>query len=423
MKMNNEINISTQLRVANEKNIIEKGNFENLSLLILKVTNKCNLHCIYCHENKLNIPDMSMDIFIKAINSLIPKSRHKKINILFHGGEPSLLDIGWYQNAIDSIHEVERKFGKKIKLSMQSNLVKLTNEQIDFYRKNEINISASLDGIPRINNLSRGSGDKIVRNIKKAVEAKILRSILTVINENNYDQMYTFAKWIWTELGIRALKANVVYPVGNYKGHNPISADKIFLAWKQMIEYMIETNGVNLYESNLQQKIFRFFNEDSLTFQGNTICNKINCGAGTQTVAITSNGKILPCGRFLSYDKDWIIGEVNLDNLELHQYKSVMEKFDEITYRKSLKCNSCDAKSICDYRCNAFLDRINYNFDSYCEAERQLYNYFCENQSLIKGLYSQFNLQSLFPLISKTNNWDDYSDGCRSDYSDSWYRD
>ena len=53
------------------------------------ITEKCNLNCIYCYENRSNLRDMDFQIAVNSIDTAISNLQEKEeIEIDFHGGEP-----------------------------------------------------------------------------------------------------------------------------------------------------------------------------------------------------------------------------------------------------------------------------------------------------------------------------------------------
>jgi len=86
-------------------------------VVYLRVTDRCNLNCRHCYSQKGD-SDMSLEALKKA-GELYPRAK-----FIFHGGEPSMVNVSWLYRAVDIL--------KDNPLSMQSNLVSLSDEFIEF---------------------------------------------------------------------------------------------------------------------------------------------------------------------------------------------------------------------------------------------------------------------------------------------------
>lgn len=120
----------------------------NLSLLILQVTQNCNLRCKYCvysgsyvnrvHTNKR----MNFETAKQAVDFYYNHSKNIDIaSISFYGGEP-LLEFELIRNIVEYC---EMKFsGKQLNLNMTTNATLLTNEMMDFLQVHKINTTLQL---------------------------------------------------------------------------------------------------------------------------------------------------------------------------------------------------------------------------------------------------------------------------------------
>lgn len=121
----------------------------NVSLLILQVTQNCNLRCKYCvysgsyinrvHTNKrmnFNTAKQAVDFYYEHCKNVDIAS------ISFYGGEP-LLEFELVKRVVEYC---EKKFsGKQLNLNMTTNATLLTTEMMDFLQLHKINLTISLD--------------------------------------------------------------------------------------------------------------------------------------------------------------------------------------------------------------------------------------------------------------------------------------
>ena len=155
----------------------------NISLLILQVTQNCNLRCKYCvysgsyinrvHTNKR----MNFEIAKEAVDFYYEHSKNTDIaSISFYGGEP-LLEFGLIR---DVIEYCEEKFsGKQLNFNMTTNATLLTTEMMHFLQLHKINLTISLDGPEEIHNKGRVFADCETGTFSKIMD-----------NLNEFQQLY-----------------------------------------------------------------------------------------------------------------------------------------------------------------------------------------------------------------------------------------
>src|SRR5258705_9310568 len=93
--------------------------------LILLPTNKCNVACEYCFEDKTD-DFMTLDGLSVVIGKLLDHMDRKNIagmTIYWQGGEVMLLPPAWFERANDLIHEAASARGRSVEHSLQSNMI------------------------------------------------------------------------------------------------------------------------------------------------------------------------------------------------------------------------------------------------------------------------------------------------------------
>src|ERR1700752_1219878 len=97
---------------------------DQLSLILLP-TNKCNVACEYCFEDK-TADFMSLDKLSLVIDKLLDHMDQQQIGeviIYWRGGEAMLMQPQWFEAAHDLISEKAGRRGKSIGHSLQSNMI------------------------------------------------------------------------------------------------------------------------------------------------------------------------------------------------------------------------------------------------------------------------------------------------------------
>lgn len=172
------------------------------SSLVLKVASRCNLNCTYCYMYNLgdmtykNQPKIMSDDIVDAI--LIKTKNHcinhglKDFVFIFHGGEPLLCGIDFFQKFIDKAHDVLLPEVLPY-FTLQTNAVLIDNEWVNFFNENNVTVCCSLDGYKEVNDKNRvyhngkGSFDDILKGINILKEDDVIKDQLNVLSVLNLD--------------------------------------------------------------------------------------------------------------------------------------------------------------------------------------------------------------------------------------------
>lgn len=151
---------------------------DHIPLMILQVTQQCNLRCEYCvysggYENRTHANKyMDLETAKKGIDFLIKHSRGlDRVTIGFYGGEP-LLNFKLIQKCVNYAKNTYE--GKEISFTITTNGTLLSKEISDFLVSENFSILISLDGPKEIHDQNRkltgkgqGSFDIIIKNLEE----------------------------------------------------------------------------------------------------------------------------------------------------------------------------------------------------------------------------------------------------------------
>lgn len=322
--------------------------------VILKGTNSCNLDCSYCSLGKKNhatIIEKEMLYNIMEYScELCRHNSHKEICFILHGGEPTLIKSKDYDYAIGKIRK--KYTDLKIKISMQTNGYRITDEWIDFCIRNDVNVGVSIDGSSAIHDKERnniqgeGTFEIVQINIDKLLEAGVHVSCLMVLTSYALKEGFEFLKY-YEEKGLH-LKINPLLDYGEVYDHPELS-----LQSGQYAEYLIR-----LYEYCLKNEVDVTISPIDRIVQGILSDNRrirtcsFNKRCNEDFVCIDYKGDIYPCGRFSD------LGEFCIGNIDQHDYGI----FEKPTIKKLLdrrnkllptKCKQCKYLELCHAGCNA----------------------------------------------------------------------
>lgn len=180
------------------------------SSMVKPIGSTCNLNCAYCYylDKAMTIyknrqPLMSFEILEKYISQYIEANEVPEVTFVWHGGEPLMAGLEFYQKAI----EFQKKYAssKTIINSLQTNGTFVNDNWCKFFHNNKFLIGISIDGprdihdAYRINKAGIGSFDKAMAavNLMKqyGVEYNTL-SVVTNLSEGRGTEVYSFLKSI-----------------------------------------------------------------------------------------------------------------------------------------------------------------------------------------------------------------------------------
>lgn len=383
--------------------------FINVASLIIKVTNRCNLNCAYCYENISKTgQDMSIHIFKNIVDKVMVSSESKTIQFIFHGGEPTLIKDNWYLEAVSYARTMSLCNNKVVSFGLQTNLTALTEDKIELFKYLNIAPGVSIDDPTlTMGSLRQKNETKVVKNFLWLRETGVKFGLLFTINSNNYNNFPKILTWLENN-NIKSFKANVIYPVGHGQNSSSLTANMIFQAHKDILLYLIETKGKSVIEHNLVWSIQDFFGQE----RKESLCHDKTCGAGSKVIGITSEGNILPCGRFQWNDENYFLG--NISEIKKMEYSVKLNSFHAKAENNWINCRVCQAKKICSYGCQAFIVRSSEQINIECSPTKMLYE-FMENHS--NDLRTVYNNLIEIKAFSNNSSYTDYKDKY-SDYSD-----
>jgi len=167
--------------------------------LVVKIASRCNLNCTYCYEynmgddtwkkaSKFMTNETALQLG-KRIQEHIEEFDLREFNIGFHGGEPLLMSPSKLDEIVKTI---KSQINPDVKLffGMQSNGVLMSHEHIETFKKHDIKLSISLDGLEKTNDKfrldlrGRPTWQKVVEGIEllKSEAPELFIGILSVID-------------------------------------------------------------------------------------------------------------------------------------------------------------------------------------------------------------------------------------------------
>src|SRR5471032_818981 len=176
---------------------------------VFKISKFCNLRCGYCYEFP-HLGDksrMSLDQVRAAFQNIknsIDELQIERADFIWHGGEPLLIPLDYYEQ-LDLLQK--EIFGSefKFKNSVQTNLTVLTERHIAFLEGgffDNIGVSFDVHGEQRVDTKGRSRTGIVRGHMQKLLDRKINFSAIAVLARDSLPdirQTYRF----FDRLGIR----------------------------------------------------------------------------------------------------------------------------------------------------------------------------------------------------------------------------
>jgi uncharacterized protein len=296
---------------------------------------------------------MATETYIKMFNGFSLLLNNKKLDNMYlrlAGGEPLLMFNVWKM----PVAQFFEKHRGKIEIDLVTNLsLPLTDEILNYLRKYDVRISASLDGFDYSKPTHDGESSHVIvkKNIDILIENKIKHiTISSVITNKSFDSITLLAEFI--------AKRNLSWAVSLDHFLREINEAEIVDKMYAVIDILCKYN-YDLYNK------FRF---------NNIMVNRRyeGCTAGEKLIAIDTDGNVYPCHTVMNRTPICQIDENLLDNLK-------SQKCYKIGYNYTLPepCKDCGLSAYCGGGCKINNTEINKN--NSCVILRKVILYIAKN--------------------------------------------
>jgi len=363
----------------------------------IDVTNNCMLNCDYCFRGEKDSRRLSWETGTRAINWLIQQSQNKTdLRIAFFGGEP-LMEFKLIKKLVPYAEQKATYYGKRVHFDVTTNCVLVNNEVIDFFRKHDMKLFASIDGCPESHDKHRhfpdGSGTSAI------IEPKIRKILKYWPNTSASMSVCNDVVDKWME--------SVLYLVSlGYRNLTMRLVPECEWTDEQLNCLRYELRKIsNFYIKRYQTgcPIFIWDIDRVLCKIENPSRSIKPCEAGRYSVSMKTDGTLYPChtfgnGLYLDSDDEWRLGSI-FEGIDQDKH-NILINFDCISHSKG-DCENCLAVHTCKFPCIALNwlcshdiykphpNQCKFNNMYFVEAMRVHYILKSEKNPLfIKGFYS-----------------------------------
>jgi len=317
-----------------------------LESVVIHVSQRCNLNCVYCYASDLNKVNevMSFDVAEKIVPQTLSLSQEGLASVKFLGGEPTL---AWrvVETLVNSYIDKSKEAGfSPPKFVMVTNGTRITNNIIGFASNKSIFTWVSLDGPKQIHDLLRptlagqGTYDKAVASVKRLINAGVRVGIEAVYTHLHYSKGITPQDLVnhFLSLGVREIQISPNIAI--WHGWDAIGEIE------QMSTLFAEAaiHSISSYRTGSPYLL------RGIDFVIRGFIGQVNtpyvCGAGRTFMAINYDGEAFPC--YLLESPSTSYGLVG-NKWNRQRYKNVQDRFSCNGKAYYSECRQCWACEIC----------------------------------------------------------------------------
>lgn len=316
-----------------------------LKYAVIEITKKCNLRCVHCGSGCTGTSGKELDIdeWKKVISQFSELGVER---VVFSGGEPTL------KKGIEALFAYLHQLG--INYGIISNGFKMEEQLIgSLSRYKPFAVGFSVDGGGKIHNKIRQnekSWENCLDSIAKIKQAGIPVSIVTTLNQWNYDELGYLANFV-NYIRADCWQIQLTFPTGRAKEQTS------FLVTEEMFAKTF--NLISFFRR--QYPNVRIEAADCFAFADAGLIRDndwYGCQAGITSIGIDAEGNVMPClamrlAAFCGNVKDKPLKEIwkNSDKFDFNR------KFDPDSV--SGNCRDCKILEYCRGGCGSF--SLSYN--------------------------------------------------------------
>ena len=352
----------------------------SITAIVRPVSTTCNLSCYYCYNKREPFPQrthiMKIDILDRVISSFVG-SGYRTIKFLWHGGEPMIAGLDFFQNAVklQKAATVQQCHPVIIKNNLQTNGLLIDKEKAEFLISEKFHIGVSIDGPDYIHDQNRydhfgkGSHKLVIDRIRILKEMGGQFGALSVVTKSSLPHAQDIFNFFISE-GLTNMHFSPyaeISPETNKLDKKSITAREfghfiieIFEAWKVLNNPSVKIRIIdNFLQGLLGGKV------EICTFAR-------NCG---HHLLVEVNGDIFICGRNANNER-FRVGNIIRGEISDIATSQTFQKITERMGCVSKICEKCKWLNLCKGGCNYYktllTDISAINTEYFCEGYKMI---------------------------------------------------
>ena len=356
-----------------------------LFVMLKPVGSRCNLACRYCYYlDKARHEEMSDELLDEFIRQYLEAQTQPEVLFTWHGGEPLLRPISFYQKAM----QMQQRYahGRTIDNCLQTNGTLITKEWCQFFHDNHFLIGISIDGPQDMHDAYRqsprqqSSWQQVMHAINLLNQYDVMWNAMATVNHLTADEPQRFYRF-FREIGCQFLQFTPVVE----RQHGKVADFSVSpRQWGNFLcgvfdEWVLQDIGevyVQLFEATLANWVG----------EAPGLCSMSPlCG---RCAAMESNGDVYSCDHFVF--PEYLLGNIRTSTLTSLLYGECQQQFGRNKSETlSRQCRECPFLFACHGECprNRFVDdcygESNHNY--LCDGYRQFFEHVAQDMDFMKS--------------------------------------
>lgn len=333
-------------------------------VLLRPVGLSCQMNCGYCYYKKHHEASSSkierMDMYVVERLLVGLKSFNSgNVTLCLHGGEPLLAGKQWFYSFVDLVNS-HKNAGHEISITIQTNAALIDNEWVDILKRENINVSLSIDGPKFVHDFNRydssgkGTYDKVVSNIAMLKDKNINTSAIAVLTKKTISCKPADYYQFFLDIGVSDIDITPYIEVG-VSDVEVIAKDCFEASVAELERFICGLFDVWLLNKNTCNYVnIRMFEQVIAVLLGfvPTVCNMQEGKSCGKNPSIMPNGDVLACDLETNNIKlklGSLYNEELIDILSETRLKELHSYIDSGLSR--MGCSNCHLKNVCGMTC------------------------------------------------------------------------
>ena len=377
--------------------------------MIKPVGSLCNLDCDYCYYlGKADLyggrqPKMSDELLERYISQYIESIQVSTVTFCWHGGEPLLAGIDFYEKAVALQNKY--KGNKQIENSLQTNGLLINPDWCNFFRENNFLIGLSLDGPKEIHDAYRHDRgghptfDRVMQGLEMMAVNGVEYNTLSTINDRCAGQgkrVYQFMRSISRYMQfLPVVEKTLPTSSGRAPIVPPSTEGAVIAPWsitpKAFGKFMCDIFDEWVI-NDVGERFVQLFDITLAQWCGvqPSLCAFCpTCGDG---LVVEHNGDVYMCDHFVY--PEYRLGNIGVEHLRDLQRKPELFRFG-IEKRNSLPsdCRKCEYLFACRGECPkhrfATTRRGEQGLNTLCDGYKHFFEYTTPYMQQMRSLLEQ----------------------------------
>ncbi len=355
----------------------------------------CNLRCRYCFYHSKSqstrrvMSSELLDKFLSQYMGLFSGT----LTFIWHGGEPLLAGLDFFQRAVDFQNRYLQN-GQKVTNLVQTNATLVNEKWARFFENYNFGVGVSLDGNEESHNHYRldrkgvGSFSKAIRGIEILRCYGIEPGIIQTLAHDNVGRAAEDFKFFMDILCIKTWGTNEYLDIdGMNKAmrNHEITNKELTHYLKQCVDFWLGRDDPELQIRQIENFIAGVLEKQARTCAFNGTCTSYFC--------IEHDGRVYPCDR-LTHRNDLLFGDLSRQSLIEILNSPARLRYAEAVNSVYPDCAICEWQVACNNGCTYHRTGNISGKYFYCETRQAIFSYLREKIARIRGANSRLKLDS-----------------------------